>query len=126
MPKSKCRFLANTLLPCRYTPSIPLSVEEFRDGFIKMKVSERVQPDFIMNLHTVLLSATGKKWEIDHRRGTLSETIAEKEKEEILEDKKNVSEIPLVKAILEEFRGAKIDSAVRKVINNEEDEEFLL
>lgn len=100
-----------------------LSVEEFSDGFMKITVSERIQSDFIMNLHKVLEELTSKTWKIEIIRGVLGETVADKENAQKEEDKRNVSEIPLVKAILEEFRGAKIDIATRKILQNEIEQE---
>ena len=38
-------------------------------------------------------------------------------------DKENISEYPLVKAILSEFSGAKIETVIRKAVENAEDEE---
>lgn len=96
-----------------------LSVEDFSDGSMKITVSDRLQADFIMNLHRFLEDITGKTWQIDIIRGALGETIADKEKAQDEEDKRNVSEIPLVRAILEEFKGAKIDTATRKILQIE-------
>ena len=51
------------------------------------------------------------------------ETLAYKETKELERDKKNISEYPLVKAILSEFNGAKIETVIRKAVENAEDEE---
>ncbi|MDR1693711.1 MAG: DNA polymerase III subunit gamma/tau [Lactobacillaceae bacterium] len=104
-----------------YSLKNDLSIEEFRDGFMKIAVSERLQPDFIMSLHKIFEELTGKAWEIDIIRGALGETIADKENARKEEDKRNVSEVPLVRAILEEFKGAKIDIATRKILSGEID-----
>jgi hypothetical protein len=45
------------------------------------------------------------------------------EAKELNRDKKNISEYPLVKAILDEFSGAKIDTIIRKQVAEAEDEE---
>ena len=92
-----------------------VSISEFGDGFMKMTISDKIHPDFMINLHEILKEATGKSWKIDIARGVLGETIADAEKASFEEDKRNVSEYPLVRAILAEFKGAKIESAVRKV-----------
>ncbi|MBO7097592.1 MAG: hypothetical protein J6W11_03020, partial [Alphaproteobacteria bacterium] len=72
---------------------------------------------------------------IDVKYGTLGETIADKEKQLLEKDEKQISQYPLVRAILDEFRGAKFDTVLRvqkdessekddeEVINNFEEEE---
>ena len=102
-----------------------ISVEEFGSGHIKMAISDKVAPDFMQNFNKELEVASGIKWQIQIRRGPLGETLADKEKNALENDKKSVSEYPLVKAILSEFYGAKIDTLVRKVSDdaqNDEDE----
>ena len=102
-----------------------ISVEEFGSGHIKMAISDKVAPDFMQNFNKELELASGIKWQIQIRRGPLGETLADKEKNALENDKKSVSEYPLVKAILNEFYGAKIDTLVRKVsddAHNDEDE----
>ena len=95
-----------------------VSIMEFRDGYIKMVADAKINTDFVMNLHKTLLEATGKEWKIDSTHGTLGETIASKEKAAEEEYKRNVSEYPLVKAILAEFKGAKIETLTRKINNS--------
>ncbi|MBQ2810931.1 MAG: DNA polymerase III subunit gamma/tau [Alphaproteobacteria bacterium] len=102
-----------------------ISVEEFGSGHIKMAISDKVAPDFMQNFNKELELASGIKWQVQIRRGPLGETLADKEKNALENDKKSVSEYPLVKAILSEFYGAKIDTLVRKVSDdaqNDEDE----
>lgn len=91
-----------------------VSIHEFRDGYIKMTADIKIDTDFLMNLHKILLEATGKEWKIDSSHGALGETIAAKEKAAEEEYKRNISEYPLVKAILAEFKGAKIETLTRK------------
>lgn len=91
-----------------------VAVHEFGDGFIKMTTSDKIHPDFIMNLRKVLNEATKKDWKIDVLRGILGETLADKERAQNEEDKRSIMEYPLVKAIMAEFRGAKIETATRK------------
>ncbi len=102
-----------------------VSVSEFTNGAIKMTVSDKIQSDFIMNLHKILTEATGLTWKIEILRGHLGETLADQERAELEEDKRSISEYPLVKAILAEFKGAKIETLTRKVISEsaEEDED---
>ena len=61
------------------------------------------------------------EFDIDYE--PLGETLAFIESRELNRDKKNISEYPLVKAILNEFNGAKIDTIIRKSVEAAEDEE---
>ena len=104
-----------------------ISIEEFASGHIKMAISDKIAPDFMQNFHKELEAASGIKWKVDIRRGPLGETLADKERAALEQDKQSVSEYPLIKAILSEFPGAKIDTLVRKVSREEtEDEENLI
>ena len=96
---------------------------EFEEGKIRMRISPNVKPDFIMELHKVLQNATGKQWVIDIVKGEIGETIADKEQSRVDAKRKNVSEYPLVKKILEEFKGAKIETIIRKQLADLEKEE---
>ncbi len=91
-----------------------VSVEEFGNGRLKMAVSDKIQPDFVLNLQKALSEASGRGWQIEIRRGPLGETLADKEKAALEQDKRSISEYPLVKAILNEFKGARIDTVTRK------------
>jgi len=106
-----------------YSLKNDVSINEFRDGYIKMTLSDKLALDFVMTLHHVLSEATGKQWKIDSSRGTLGETIADTEKAKSENDQRDVAEYPLVRAILEEFKGAKIESLVRKAQAEVEDSE---
>lgn len=97
-----------------YSIKNEISIESFSDGEISMRISPHLHQDFMMNLHKVLTDATGKQWRLNIVKGELGETIADKEKTVVEAKKKNVAEYPLVKKILEEFRGAKIETVVRK------------
>ncbi|MBE6445496.1 MAG: DNA polymerase III subunit gamma/tau [Alphaproteobacteria bacterium] len=103
-----------------YTFKHDLSFSEFSDGRIKFTASEKVNNDFLLNLQNILIEATGKKWDLEVLRGHLGETIADKEQALDNANKKSVSDLPLVKAILSEFKGSKIETLTRK-INKEED-----
>ena len=50
--------------------------------------------------------------------------MAFKEISELEKDKKNISEYPLVKAILSEFNGAKIETILRKAVADAEDNDI--
>ena len=97
-----------------YSIKNEISIESFSDGEISMRISPHLHQDFMMNLHKVLTDATGKQWRLNIVKGELGETIADKEKTVVEAKKKNVAEYSLVKKILEEFRGAKIETVVRK------------
>lgn len=106
-----------------YSIKNDVSVCTFENGKIAMKMSPGVHQDFVINLHKLLLETTGKKWEIEIIKGALDETIADKEQSAVEAKKKNVAEYPLVKKILEEFKGAKIETIVRKNIQELAEEE---
>ena len=88
-----------------------------------MVISPTVHQDFIMGLHKLLTDATSKKWEIEIIKGEIGETIADKEKSLVDVNRKNVSEYPLVKKILEEFKGSKIETVIRKNLEQLEEDE---
>lgn len=97
-----------------YSIKHDVCIREFSDGHIAMNIAPSIHQDFIMNLHKLLSEATGRQWEIEIIKGDLGETIADKEKSAAEATKKNVSEYPLVKKILDEFKGAKIETVIRK------------
>ena len=97
-----------------YSIKHDVCIREFSDGHIAMNIAPSIHQDFIMNLHKLLSEATGRQWDIEIIKGDLGETIADKEKSAAEATKKNVSEYPLVKKILEEFKGAKIETVIRK------------
>lgn len=97
-----------------YTLKNDVSIEEFGNKHLKMAVSDKIQPDFMLNLQKALVEATGQNWQIEIRHGPLGETLADKEKAALEQDKRDISEYPLVKAILSEFKGARIDTLTRK------------
>ena len=101
-----------------------VSVSEFSNGFIKMTVSEKIHPDFILNLHKILTEATGLTWKIELSRGALGVTLADLERAAEEEEKRNIMEYPLVKAIMAEFKGAKIETATRRITETDDDEEI--
>lgn len=106
-------FETNKKMLLAYAIKNDIAIEEFADGLIKMTISDKISNDFIMNLHKELLQATGKNWKIESIRGTMGQTLAAKENAVEEENKRNISEYPLVKAILAEFKGSKIETLIR-------------
>ena len=88
-------------------------IEHFESGKIVLTLSEKTADDFVSNLQKVLVEATGGSWQIDAKYGALGETLADKEKELLARDERQISEYPLVRAILNEFKGAKFDTVLR-------------
>lgn len=98
-----------------------VGVVEFSPGQIKFKAADRVGNDTLAALNKILEETTGGKWALDIVPGEVGRTVADIENEQKEKDKKNVAETPLVKAILEEFRGARIENLTRKVKAGEDD-----
>lgn len=101
-----------------------ISIEQFQNGYIKFVLSEKASPDFEKNLKDALFEATGAAWVLESREGELGRTIADQENEIIEQNKRNIMEDPLVKTILNTFKGARIDTAVRKPEASEEEKEL--
>ena len=109
------------MLLVEYAIKNDVSISEFSNGLIRMAVSEKIHPDFILNLHKTLTEATGLTWKIELTRGALGVTLADMEKAAEEEEKRNIMEYPLVKAIMAEFKGAKIETATRKMTETDDD-----
>ena len=110
-----------------YSIKNDISFSEFSNGKMKISVSEKINNDFLLNLQNVLKEATGIKWEIDILSAPLGQTLADKEAEKEMMQKKDVMDLPLVKAIMAEFKGAKIESLTRKIMEQaEKGEEFMV
>lgn len=103
-----------------------LAFVEFADGKMKLTTSDKINNDFMLSLQKVLIEATGKKWNIEILPGALGETIADKEQAQDNANKKSVSDLPLVKAILAEFKGAKIDTLTRKITEDDDKAEIIV
>ena len=103
-----------------YSIKNDISFEEFSNGKMKITVSEKINNDFLLNLQNVLKEATGVKWEIDVLSAPLGQTLADKEAEKDMMQKKDVMDLPLVKVIMAEFKGAKIETLTRKIIEQAE------
>ena len=118
-------YLEQKKMPlAEYALKNDVSVSEFSNGFIKMTVSEKIHPDFILNLHKILTEATGLTWKIELSRGALGVTLADLERAAEEGEKRNIMEYPLVKAIMAEFKGAKIETATRRITETDDDEEI--
>ena len=102
-----------------YTFKHDISFSEFCFGKMKFTASDKVNNDFLLSLQNILTNATGQKWDIELISGYLGETLADKEEEKDNANKKSVSDLPLVKAILAEFKGAKIETLTRKIEESE-------
>lgn len=100
-----------------------MSFKEFKNGYLHIAISEKADKNLVFNFRTFLEKETGKAWKFDIDYEPLGETLADLEAKELARDKKNISEYPLVKAILAEFNGAKIETFIRKSIKEAEDEE---
>lgn len=109
-----------------YTIKNDMEICDFTSGCIKFKASEHLSADFTTNLNKFLQEKTGYKWTFDILPGAPENTIAMAENIQKETDKKDVAENPLVKAILEEFRGAKIETLTRKADSEKTEEEEII
>lgn len=98
-----------------YSLKNDVSIENFGNWQIELTLSDKAPVDFVSSLRQVLTEATGGEWQIIQHRGTLGETLADKENAAIDADKRNAAEHPLVKAVYAEFKGARIDTITRKI-----------
>lgn len=98
-----------------YSLKNDVSIENFGNWQIELTLSDKAPVDFVSNLRQVLTEATGGEWQIIQHRGTLGETLADKENAAIDADKRSAAEHPLVKAVYAEFKGARIDTITRKI-----------
>ena len=123
-PEDLIEYLINNKkMMMAYSLKNDISFSEFTNGSMKISIDNKINNDFLLNLQNLLLEATGLKWDIDVVPGALGETIADKEAAKDSENKKDVMDLPLVKAIMAEFRGAKIETLTRKLKTEEKDTE---
>lgn len=117
------RFLEDKKYPLLvYALKHDVCIKEFSNGILKIIVSDSVHPEFIQNCVKVLRETTGENWQIEVLKGLMGETLADKEEAALAEKQKDILEYPLVKAIMAEFKGAKIESLTRRH-SKETDEE---
>ena len=106
-----------------------IEITEFGNGVMKFKASERINSDFMISINKFFEKSTGEKWSLDIIPGEVILSIAAVENAQREADKKNVAETPLVKSILAEFKGAKIETLTRKAPleeeNNNNEYEFI-
>ena len=100
-----------------------MSFKEFDNGHFKISLSEKAERNLIGELRKFLEKETGINWIIETDYEPLGETLAYLENRELNRDKENISEYPLVKAILSEFNGAKIETIVRKAVIEAQNDE---
>ncbi len=105
-----------------YSLKHDVCITEFQQGLIKMTIAPALHPEFIQNLVKTLRETTSQTWEVEIVKGPLGETIADKEAAALAEQQRDVLEYPLVRAIMAEFKGAKIESLIRRVQQSEDDE----
>ena len=123
-PEDLVEYLINSKkMMMAYSLKNDVSFSEFANGSMKISIDDKINNDFLLNLQNLLVEATGIKWNIDVIPGALGETIADKETAKDNENKKDVMDLPLVKAIMAEFKGAKIETLTRKVKTDEKDTE---
>ena len=103
-----------------YSLKHDVCVKDFSNGLIKMIISDRVGRDFINNLIKTLRETTGQDWGVEILSGIMGETLADREDAVLAKKERAVMEYPLVRAIMEEFNGAKIESLIRRVQENNE------
>ena len=106
-----------------YAVKNDISFKSFENGKIHIAVSEQADKNLIYNLRTFLEKETGNTWKFEIDYEPLGETLAYIESKELNRNKKNISEYPLVRAILDEFNGATIETIIRKSVREVQDEE---
>ena len=114
-------FEDNRKMLLAYALKNDVAILEFGSESLKLGISDKVSNDFLLNLNKELTAATGKNWKIETVKGQMGQTLAAKEHAAEEANKRSVSEYPLVKAILAEFKGSKIDLLTRiKQLDEEE------
>lgn len=122
-PEELAAYLENSRrVLLAYSFKHDMSFIKFANGQIEATASDKINNDFLLDLQKILMEATGIKWDINIVSGAVGETIADKEQAQDNANKKNVSDLPLVKAILAEFKGAKIETLTRKITADEDEE----
>ena len=104
-----------------YTLKHDVSFSEFTFGKMQVASRESVNREFWLSLQEFLEKTTKYKWQIDITDSPLGQTLADKEEQLSHNYQKDALDLPLVKAIMAEFAGAKIDVLVRKVNNDNND-----
>lgn len=113
----------NRQMRVAYALKNDIEIVNFEDGAMSFKASAHVSEDFLRTLGQCLEKSTGKKWALDVVPGEVILSIANIENAKKEAEQKDVADNPLVKAILQEFRGAKIETLVRKVSSDAEEDD---
>ena len=98
---------------------------EFSNGKIHLAVDINTDKDLVARLKHFLEAETAQHWQVDIDYEPLGETLADKERQKISGDKKNISEYPLVRAILSEFNGARIETIIRRAVDEADENEMV-
>lgn len=106
-----------------YAVKNDMSFKSFVHGEMHIALAEKADKNLIADIRKFLRKETGIEWVINIDYEPLGETLAYKESKELEKDKKNISEYPLVKAILSEFNGAKIETVIHKAMETAAEEE---
>lgn len=106
-----------------YAVKNDISFKAFENGRMHIAVSEKADKNLVHDLRLFLEKETGTPWNFEIDYEPLGETLAFIEAKELNKNKKNISEYPLVRAILNEFNGATIETIIRKSVQEAEDEE---
>lgn len=102
-----------------------LTFKEFSNGKIHLAVDINTDKDLVARLKHFLEAETAQHWQVDIDYEPLGETLADKERQKISGDKKNISEYPLVRAILSEFNGARIETIIRRAVDEADENEMV-
>jgi len=115
-------LIAQKELILSYSIKHDISFFDFSFGKMRVAANDKITREFWASLQQFLEKNTGRKWKIDITDSPLGQTLADKEELATMSFQKDALALPLVKAIMAEFSGAKIDSLVRKVNNDNEDQ----
>jgi len=104
-------------------------IEQFENGYMSISLKQTAAPDLADNLKKALKDATNVSWVVETHFSEAGETLADKERAKKDEDAKQISQYPLVRAVLDEFKGAKFDTLLRvdtsaKSVNTDEQEQI--
>lgn len=104
-------------------------IEQFENGRMTISLKQTATPDLVGNIKKALKDATNVSWVVETRFNEVGETLADIEKAQKDEDTRQISQYPLVRAVLDEFKGAKFDTLLRvdssaKSVNTDEQEQI--
>ncbi|MFI3241029.1 MAG: DNA polymerase III subunit gamma/tau [Alphaproteobacteria bacterium] len=112
-----------------YAVKNDLEIKKIENCKIEMNITFKIDNPFIFELRSFLEKTTGKDWEINTTRAEYVTSIASIKNQEKQKEIDDIKKDPLIKAILQEFAGASIESITRKAIeqisNNILEPEFI-